>query len=29
MNHVFPLYPIPEADKATNQIINIINEIAP
>ena len=29
MNHDFPLYPIPEAGKATNQIINIINEIAP
>lgn len=29
MNHDFPLYPIPEADKARNQIINIINEIVP
>ncbi|WP_394187013.1 alpha/beta hydrolase fold domain-containing protein [Metabacillus halosaccharovorans] len=25
MNHVFPVYPIPEAKKATEQIVNIIN----
>jgi acetyl esterase/lipase len=29
MNHVFPIFPIPEADKARGQIINIINGIAP
>ena len=29
MNHVFPLFPIPEANKARNQIFNIVNEIAP
>ncbi|WP_459479046.1 alpha/beta hydrolase fold domain-containing protein [Clostridium saccharoperbutylacetonicum] len=27
MNHVFPLYPMPEAKKAQQQIIDIINEI--
>ena len=29
MNHVFPVYPIPEADTARKQIVNIVNGIAP